>query len=203
MSETATKEEEPSIEEILNSIKQIISEEDDAVDEDNVEDVLLENPPEDSDLPLAEDDDDVLVLTDAVVSEEEMVEEEEPEEEFIAVQDVEIDLQDVVEPEEEAVIEEPATEEVPVVAEDPAPVANEEMNAQGILTEKAQAVALEKFSNFVRQTNMERGGGLTLEDIVRSELNPLLREWLDEYLPDIIERLVREELHEITKRILD
>ncbi len=35
-------------------------------------------------------------------------------------------------------------------------------------------------------------GARTLEDIVRDSLRPLLQGWLDEHLPGIVERLVRE-----------
>jgi cell pole-organizing protein PopZ len=38
------------------------------------------------------------------------------------------------------------------------------------------------------------GAERTLEDIVRDMLRPLLQTWLDERLPDIVERLVREEI---------
>jgi cell pole-organizing protein PopZ len=38
------------------------------------------------------------------------------------------------------------------------------------------------------------GAGLTLEDIVRDTLRPLLQTWLDDHLPGIVERLVREEI---------
>jgi cell pole-organizing protein PopZ len=34
----------------------------------------------------------------------------------------------------------------------------------------------------------------TLEDIVRGMLRPLLQAWLDEHLPGVVERLVREEI---------
>ena len=34
----------------------------------------------------------------------------------------------------------------------------------------------------------------TLEEIVRGMLRPMLQSWLDEHLPDIVERLVREEI---------
>lgn len=34
----------------------------------------------------------------------------------------------------------------------------------------------------------------TLEDIVREMLRPMLQSWLDEHLPGIVERLVREEI---------
>jgi cell pole-organizing protein PopZ len=43
-------------------------------------------------------------------------------------------------------------------------------------------------------------GGPTLEDIVRDELRPLLKQWLDEHLPVMVERLVRVELERVIGR---
>jgi cell pole-organizing protein PopZ len=43
-------------------------------------------------------------------------------------------------------------------------------------------------------------GGPTLEDIVRAELRPLLKEWLDVNLPPIVERLVRAEIERVVGR---
>jgi cell pole-organizing protein PopZ len=44
------------------------------------------------------------------------------------------------------------------------------------------------------------GGGPTLEDMVRAELRPLLKEWLDMYLPPMVERLVRIEIERVVGR---
>ena len=57
-------------------------------------------------------------------------------------------------------------------------------------------------TELVRRTAVEHGS-VTIEEIVRSELKPLLREWLDKYLPSVIERLVQEELERVTKRVLE
>jgi cell pole-organizing protein PopZ len=43
-------------------------------------------------------------------------------------------------------------------------------------------------------------GGPTLEDIVRAELRPLLKEWLDTNLPPLVERLVRAEIERVVGR---
>jgi cell pole-organizing protein PopZ len=43
-------------------------------------------------------------------------------------------------------------------------------------------------------------GGPTLEDIVRSELRPLLKDWLDSNLPQMVERLVRAEIDRVAGR---
>jgi uncharacterized protein len=42
-----------------------------------------------------------------------------------------------------------------------------------------------------------RSGGRILEDLVRDALRPLLQAWLDDHLPGIVERLVREEIARI------
>ena len=44
-------------------------------------------------------------------------------------------------------------------------------------------------------------GAATLEDLVRAELRPILKAWLDENLPGIVERLVQKEIQLITRRI--
>ena len=43
-------------------------------------------------------------------------------------------------------------------------------------------------------------GGPTLEDMVREELRPLLKTWLDTNLPALVERLVRAEIERVVGR---
>lgn len=45
-----------------------------------------------------------------------------------------------------------------------------------------------------------RSGGPTIEDMVREELRPLLKEWLDTNLPTLVERLVRAEIERVVGR---
>src|SRR5439155_1503402 len=46
-----------------------------------------------------------------------------------------------------------------------------------------------------RESELPLGGAdRTLEDVVRDLLRPLLQTWLDENLPTLVERLVREEI---------
>jgi cell pole-organizing protein PopZ len=40
----------------------------------------------------------------------------------------------------------------------------------------------------------------TLEDLVREMLKPMLREWLDANLPDMVERMVRAEIERLSRR---
>ena len=43
-------------------------------------------------------------------------------------------------------------------------------------------------------------GGPTLEDMVREEMRPILKEWLDAHLPPMVERLVRAEIERLVGR---
>ena len=43
-------------------------------------------------------------------------------------------------------------------------------------------------------------GGPSIEDVVREEIRPLLREWLDQNLPALVEQLVRSEIARIIER---
>jgi hypothetical protein len=67
------------------------------------------------------------------------------------------------------------------------------------------AAAASSVDNLVRTLAAGRvtqvyAGGPTLEDMVRSELRPLLKEWLDAYLPSMVERLVRTEIERVVGR---
>lgn len=69
--------------------------------------------------------------------------------------------------------------------------------AGGSLAELATLVAREHS----RRDNLSLGAASrTLEDLVRELLRPLLREWLDENLPGLVERLVREEIEKLVRR---
>lgn len=51
-----------------------------------------------------------------------------------------------------------------------------------------------------RNTPVHRGGP-TIEDLVREEIRPLLKHWLDSHLPPLVERLVRAEIERVVSRI--
>jgi cell pole-organizing protein PopZ len=62
-----------------------------------------------------------------------------------------------------------------------------------MLAELASAVS--------RERNIGLGhGGLTLEEIVRDVLRQLLKEWLDQNLPAMTERLVQKEIERLVYR---
>lgn len=168
-------EEEPSIEEILTSIRQIISDDD-------------EDAPEEEAAPEPEDDPEPeevpIELTEKV---EEPVVDDEPE--------PEPEPEPVSEPEPEPI----EREEIEVEMQDPRPSFESDSE---LLTDQAENAAFDAFSELAKKTAVEHGG-ITLEEIVRTEMRPLLRDWLDRNLPNIIERLVQEELERVAKRALD
>ena len=47
-----------------------------------------------------------------------------------------------------------------------------------------------------------RSTGPTIEDLVRQGLRPLLKEWLDAHLPALVERLVRTEIERVVGRAM-
>jgi cell pole-organizing protein PopZ len=74
-----------------------------------------------------------------------------------------------------------------------------------LVAPEAAAAAASSVSNLMRTLAAGRStqvysGGPTLEDIVRAELRPLLKEWLDENLPALVERLVRAEIERVVGR---
>lgn len=122
------------------------------------------------------------------------------------------------EPNDEAAAEEPflLTEEMMVSAPEdpppaPAPAAPPPTPvapvSDGLLAPAAAAAAAASVGQLLRAVSAERGsavtrGGPTIEDVVREELRPLLKDWLDQHLPPLVERLVRAEIERVVGRAL-
>jgi len=51
-----------------------------------------------------------------------------------------------------------------------------------------------------RHATVYKGASISLEEIVRDEVRPVLKEWLDTHLPSIVERLVRAEIERVVAR---
>ena len=163
-----SSEQEPSIEEILASIRQIISDD----DEEATEEVL--------ESPVREGHDDVMELT-----EDDLVEEPEPEPE---VDPEEVEMRDSIEEEEE------------VMTQTPEPVPSD------ILSSGTQAAAMDSIAKLTKNMPINKSrsyDGVTLEDIVREMLHPMLREWMDDNLPPMVERIVQKELEKLARRAFD
>ncbi len=71
----------------------------------------------------------------------------------------------------------------------------------------AAAGALSGLQAATRRPETPRGlmglgnAGMTLEEIVRAEMRPILKAWLDEHLPPLVERLVQKEIKRITRQV--
>ena len=77
--------------------------------------------------------------------------------------------------------------------------------SEGLVAPEAAAAAVASVGALVRTLTVERSmqvhtGGPTIEDIVREELRPLLKQWLDTNLPPLVERLVRTEIERVVGR---
>ena len=218
----ASQSADQSMEEILQSIKRIIAEEGDDAAAPAVDDVLeltepVEEPKQEEELveEASEGDDSMAVdaLLDSLAESE-----EEPSEELEAdPAEVEAMFADTAveeEPEEEA---EPATEveaapepepepepEIEVAAE-PEPE-SEEVDGSLIddATALASATALKQLIS--PDTPRESDGlgfrnGITVEDLVVEAMRPMLKEWLDKNLPELVEELVEREIRKITAHL--
>lgn len=192
-------EQDNSIEEILASIRQIISEDEPKTDAVAPEPVAAAPEPvfEPAPAPASAQDaaDDVFELIDRVVAEEEPEPEPEPVPAPLPAPEPE-------KPEIEVDLRDQEMEEAPIMRTTaPAPVADD----SPIFTDSASAATLGAFSKLSETILLERqrnisGATITLEDIVKELLSPLLRQWIDHHVPGIVERLVQEELEKLARQ---
>ena len=56
------------------------------------------------------------------------------------------------------------------------------------------------FGQLERNLTVSSEPGRSLEDMVRSLLKPMLKQWLEEHLPETVDRIVREEVERVTRR---
>jgi len=69
-----------------------------------------------------------------------------------------------------------------------------EKEDNGVLSTQASSAISNAFGMLTRERDVGVGGGTTLEDIVAQMMKPMLAAWLDEHLPEIVERVVQEEV---------
>nr|WP_294520931.1 DUF2497 domain-containing protein [uncultured Rhodopila sp.] len=174
---------DPSMEEILASIRRILNEEEQPAG--------LELPPDTG------PEDDVLVLDQSMLvspPEPEPAEEVEPSPEPAPVP-----------PAVTAPVARPRREPEAVVESPPAAVFAAPALAPELVAPEAAAAAASSVGSLMRTLAAGRAtqvwsGGPTLEDMVRAELRPLLKDWLDTNLPPLVERLVRAEIERVVNR---
>jgi cell pole-organizing protein PopZ len=64
----------------------------------------------------------------------------------------------------------------------------------GVLSSQASSAISNAFGMLTRERDVSVGGGTSLEDIVAQMMKPMLAAWLDEHLPEIVERVVQQEV---------
>lgn len=198
-------EQEPTMEEILASIRRIINEDDEpqaeaapaapqAVEPEPAPEPAPEPEPVFDAAPEPEPEevhaeDDVLELTDRV---EEETEGTSP----MAIADdlMILDREDDIAPEPE-----PEPEPEPVMAETPQRAAPAE-DDDSLLAEPAASAAAGAFAALTENLRVSSDNGQTLEGIVRELMRPMLKQWLDENLPSIVEAKVQEEIERVARR---
>jgi len=199
-------EQEPSMEEILASIRRIISDDDKEMEAatqqkegaPEVKDELVEEEvgampepepePEPETEPAPElaaeeidddDDDDILDLTDMEAADPEPLFEEQAYKE--------------VEPEPVA----------PPVSPSPPPLSAPTPPAANLVSPPQAGEASGSFERLTEKLNEDYSelpignGAVTLEGLTRELVRPMLKEWLDQHLPMTVERLVREEIERL------
>ena len=66
-----------------------------------------------------------------------------------------------------------------------------------LLSQKTNQAVGQAFQNLAG--TIFSGSQRTLDDVVRELLRPMLKEWLDDNLPGIVERLVRAEIERVAR----
>ncbi|HUW81137.1 MAG TPA: DUF2497 domain-containing protein [Acidocella sp.] len=75
----------------------------------------------------------------------------------------------------------------------------------GLISDDATSEIANTIGSLVRSISTERAvsisrGGVTIEDIVREEIRPVLKAWFDTHLPSLVERIVRAEIGRVIDR---
>lgn len=111
--------------------------------------------------------------------------------------------------------EEPVSQAAPAVQQPPPPPAPQpdppapeppiQSLAERLISQGTVQSAAHRFADLARAATPDPlegvRGGRTVEEIVVELLKPMLREWLDENLPSIVERLVEREIRYLSRRV--
>ena len=94
----------------------------------------------------------------------------------------------------------------PVVLRNPEPEENDVMLVEKeedqapLVSARAADRTMASFGQLAQSMAVARADGKTLEDIVADMLKPMLKQWLDQHLPETVDRLVREEIERMARR---
>ena len=195
------KPSEPSMEEILASIRRIISD-DEAKPAEEAAATPVEVAPEPEPAPVAAIDDDVLDLG----AEAALVAAPVPEPAPVPPAALPDDS-DIAFIEEEPVAALPPEPPPPPAAPQPVVFQPEPPQPQpafasvpdmaSLLSDQASSVVTNAFGQLA--STVLSNNARTLEDLVKDMLKPMLKTWLDDNLPTMVERLVRAEIERVAR----
>ncbi len=179
---------EPSMEEILSSIKRIIAEEGEGTQ-------ARSRRPRAVPQPIEPEPEEVLELSDPI-PEHRFEPEPEPVAPRVQAAAPQPAVHKPVAPQPIAAPAEAAPQPTRAAPVQPA------MTEEPILSQRTAAASLgslETLSKLLVKPEPESDG--TLEGLVREMLRPMLRDWLDTHLPDMVETLVAREIAKITSQM--
>jgi len=187
MSKTA-KAPEPSMEEILASIRRIISDESGAETPEparpappSLASAAKPAAPPSPPAPPTRQEPDVLELTDMVETKVEPI--------FKPVESPDVEFREQMRRRQEP--EPLASAAVPARASYPTKLDEQ------LLSQRASEAVSTAFGTLANTMFAE--GSRSIEDVVREMLKPLLKTWLEDNLPSLVERLVRAEIERVSR----
>lgn len=209
MSEPKAQGQEPTMEEILASIRRIISENDEPNGPSSAK-------PAQPTTPQTSGGDGVLELTEMLGADGNVVN--------LAAAKPAAPPSDSGPPETQELppmadpnLEAPAKPQVPIAddvvlsAAEPQPAAPPKQDTAigealvGVATAAASTAAFAALTKELHRGGSSSaavsiGSGRTLEDLVQETIRPMLREWLDANLPDMVERMIKREIDRMVRR---
>lgn len=188
---------EPTMEEILSSIRRIISDDDQPAEAPVAAKAAAPAPKTPAPEPGPDPIDDLEIAAEAE-AEPEAVEEDVLELTQVVNEDGTVsDIDEIAEPEPEPEPEEELVMEAPEPMEDLAPLSPSEPIMGDMAANLAAAALNQLVVEMPKYIGI--GQGLTLEEITRELLRPMLKQWLDAHLPSTVERLVQEEIARVSR----
>lgn len=207
-------DQEPSIEEILASIRQIISDDDDKREAGDIEvpkeekfEIPVYQPEPEPEEKTRESFAEILELTNEVTDDEEKVFNYEDdkfnipladlgpvEEDKSRNSDLDLSMGDDNYSRKSDLDLSASADEIDALFT--APVANATADAFSRLIGN---IPVEREEN----ERLYADGRITLEDIAKDLMRPMLRQWIDDNVPRLVERLVQKEIEKITRQLKD
>lgn len=168
------KAHEPSMEEILASIRRIIADDDSA----GAASPDAAGPLGAAARDAGDEPDDVLELTDPV---------------SLPGEPSDVEFRDP----EPSPVRAVAAEPPPAAAAEPVPLHPARAAPERLLSAAADSATSSAFAALAHTVLAENSR--TLEDLVHEMLRPMLKTWLDDNLPALVERLVRQEIERVSR----